>query len=162
MAWKFGRIIFQMNGLPNFDLPKIGSYIQMISARYELYNIGHQRKIWPKKIGKSLIQVLTCLLFDIRRIVPYFYVLVNSVFHKLGSRLGFVSGAPLLLAALAPTIACGMASPQPSAQAPSTHHGQCDPCLVWDQSTGGASGEYHHHQCKYAYFWMHAHYWFCC
>jgi hypothetical protein len=100
----------------------------------------------------SLIWVLTCLFFDVRRTVPYFYVLVNSVFHELGSRLGFISGAPWWPAALASTIACGAALPQPSAQASSTHHGQHRPCLVWDQSTGGASGEYHHRQRNYVYF----------
>jgi hypothetical protein len=42
------RFIFQRNGLPNFDSPKIGAHTQMIATRYKLYT-QHQRK----KIGKK-------------------------------------------------------------------------------------------------------------
>jgi hypothetical protein len=83
-------------------------------------------------------------IFDVRRIVPYLYDTLWVRKFIVASRLGFVSGAPWWQAVLVPTIACGAAQPQPSAQASSTHHGQCRLHFVWDQSTGGASGEYHH------------------
>jgi hypothetical protein len=58
-----------------------------------------------------------------------------------------------------PTIACGTAAPQPSTQASSTHHGGCCLHLVWDQSTGGASGEYHHHQCECVFLFVNLRCW---
>jgi hypothetical protein len=44
----------------------------------------------PSKYKFNSSPDVSIFFFDVRRTVPYFYVLLNGVFHKLASRLGFI------------------------------------------------------------------------
>ncbi len=119
-----------------------------------------RQHVFDSKGGTSTYVVLPGFFYVRRQncIIPYFFMLRKRVFQGLGQDSELVSGTPWWPAALDPTIACGAVAPQPSAQAPSTHHGRRGPRLEYNKSTGGTSGEYHHHQRNYFFFWMHA----CC